>query len=134
MALVFHPERGTILLCDFSGFYEPEMVKRRPVVVLSPQWKNRPGLCTVVALSTTEPYPIFPYHDKFLIDPPLPIPYHSPIQWIKGDMVYSLSLNRLTFPRYKDKEMNRLYDMRIVSPDVMRLIENCVLAGICINR
>jgi mRNA interferase MazF len=31
MPLKFHPEPGTILICDYTtGFIAPEMVKRRP--------------------------------------------------------------------------------------------------------
>lgn len=61
MAIREHPPLGTLLLCDFgSGFKPPEMVKRRLVVVISPRIKARPGLCTVVALSTTLPKPVWP--------------------------------------------------------------------------
>lgn len=41
MALRFHPKPGTILMCDFdTGFQVPEMVKKRPVIVLSPKRKR----------------------------------------------------------------------------------------------
>jgi uncharacterized protein YifN (PemK superfamily) len=56
MPLTYHPETGTILICDYNlggGFIEPEMVKRRPVVVISPRFRHRDWLCTVVPLSTT---------------------------------------------------------------------------------
>src|SRR3546814_14006270 len=37
-----HPVTGTILTCDFNvGFTQPEMIKRRPVVVISPKIANR---------------------------------------------------------------------------------------------
>ena len=63
MAIREHPPTGSILMCDFNaGFREPEMVKRRPVVVISPKIRARPGLCTVVALSTTVPAPVMDYH------------------------------------------------------------------------
>ena len=56
MALTFHPKPGTILMCDFSaGFKAPEMVKVRPVIVVSPKRKHCSGLCTVVAISTVTP-------------------------------------------------------------------------------
>jgi uncharacterized protein YifN (PemK superfamily) len=43
--LKFHPEPGTILICDYStGFKKPEMVKKRPVVTISPRLKRRDGL------------------------------------------------------------------------------------------
>jgi len=28
MAIQYHPEQGTIVVCDFDGFVAPEMVKR----------------------------------------------------------------------------------------------------------
>lgn len=58
-----HPQTGTVMLCDFNaGFRVPEMVKRRPCVVISPKIASRPGLCTVVALSTDRPNPVMSYH------------------------------------------------------------------------
>ena len=52
--LKFHPEPGTILICDYStGFRLPEMVKKRPVVTISPRLKRRDGLITVVPLSVS---------------------------------------------------------------------------------
>ncbi|WP_210210156.1 type II toxin-antitoxin system PemK/MazF family toxin [Rhodopseudomonas palustris] len=59
MTLKFHPEPGTILICDYStGFKAPEMVKKRPVVTVSPRLKRRDGLVTVVPLSTSRPEPV----------------------------------------------------------------------------
>lgn len=76
VAIREHPKIGTILICDFDqGFKEPEMVKRRPVIVVSPKISTRPGLCTVVALSTTEPRPKMPFHCEIDLDPPLPPPW-----------------------------------------------------------
>ncbi|QQG36900.1 MAG: type II toxin-antitoxin system PemK/MazF family toxin [Micavibrio aeruginosavorus] len=49
MSIAEHPNKGSILLCDFNhGFVAPEMVKRRPVIVISPKIHGRVGLCTVV--------------------------------------------------------------------------------------
>lgn len=55
MALKFQPKEKTVVMCDFSGFKEPEMVKVRPVVVLA-KHKHNARLVTIVPLSTTEPY------------------------------------------------------------------------------
>jgi len=52
MSIPYHPEQGTILICDFKGFIDPEMVKRRPVVVVSPRLRQRGKLCAVVPLGT----------------------------------------------------------------------------------
>ncbi|WP_198669160.1 type II toxin-antitoxin system PemK/MazF family toxin [Elioraea thermophila] len=56
MPILYPVAAGTILLCDDdTGFRPPEMVKRRPVVVVSPRLPHRDGLATVVPLSTTAP-------------------------------------------------------------------------------
>lgn len=95
MSITFHPEQGTIVICDFTGFVVPEMVKRRPAVVISPRLRTRTGLCTVVPLSTTPPAPIAPYHCKLHVTPTLPKPYDAPYHWVKADMVYTVSFARL---------------------------------------
>jgi uncharacterized protein YifN (PemK superfamily) len=128
---IFYPvERGTILICDFIGFSEPEMVHRRPVIVLSPKVNHRPDLCTIVPLSTTEPFPVFPWNSRIRIDPLLPAPYDSEYQWIKGDMVYSLSWRRFYIPRYRDEEKNRVNVLRQLDAENMMEVERCVLAGL----
>lgn len=63
MTIREHPAIGTVLMCEFEpGFRVPEMVKRRPVVVISPKIAARPGLCMIVSLSTTPPDPVMQYH------------------------------------------------------------------------
>ena len=43
MAIQEHPHIGTVLFCDFGhGFIEPEMVKRLPVIVISPRRQISP--------------------------------------------------------------------------------------------
>ncbi|WP_293675629.1 type II toxin-antitoxin system PemK/MazF family toxin, partial [Thiolapillus sp.] len=98
MPIQIHPEQGTIVICDFKGFVPPEMVKRRPAVVISPRLRRRQHLCTVVPLSTTPPNPVAAYHHKFTLDPVLPKPYNSKIQWVKADMLYTVSFDRLYLP------------------------------------
>lgn len=83
-----------ILMCDFStGFREPEMVKVRPVIVLSPQRHNR-ETCIVVPLSTTEPDPIESFHHK-LENESLPSRLQREVNWVKGNMVTTVALHRL---------------------------------------
>lgn len=72
------------------------MVKRRPVIVLSPKISARPGLCTVVALSTSPPKPIMAYHCQVDFDPPLPDRMASKGVWVKGDMVAAVGFHRLS--------------------------------------
>lgn len=127
MALSYHPEIGTIVICDFDGI-EPEMVKRRPAVTISPRFRHREGLCTVVPLSTTEPEPIMPYHYKLKLDEPLPPPYDSPFHWVKADMLATVSFNRLFLPRKgKDDKGKREYVVKVVEEIDLRNIRECVL-------
>ncbi len=132
MAIGEHPATGTILICDFdSSFKEPEMVKPRPVVVISPKIAARPGLCTVVALSTTPPKFVMPYHCRVVIDPPLPQRWGNDDVWIKGDMIYAVGFHRLNLIRLgKDANGKRLYRFDTMSANQMKDIKACVLKGL----
>ena len=74
MALLFSPKPGMILMCDYRGSIPPEMPKVRPVLVVSPTFKNRPNLSAVVPLSTTVPDPVEDYHYQLTLTSPLPAP------------------------------------------------------------
>jgi len=63
MPLKFQPKAGSVVICDFHGFVVPEMVKKRPVVIIA-KHKHNSQLVTVVPLSTTQPKPVAPYHHK----------------------------------------------------------------------
>ncbi|MDF0603325.1 type II toxin-antitoxin system PemK/MazF family toxin [Psychromarinibacter sp. C21-152] len=111
MAIREHPTIGTVVTCNFqSGFVAPEMVGRRPVVVISPKMKGRPGLCTIVALSTTPPDPVRQYHCQIDIRPRLPDPWRSEGVWVKGDMINAVGFHRLDLIRLgKDPYGKRRY-------------------------
>ena len=131
MSIQYHPETGTILICDFSGFVPPEMVKRRPVIVVSPRFREREKLCTVVPLSTTAPNKIAPYHFQLYLNPPLPPPYDSGIHWVKADMLYTVSFTRLYMPFFgKDASGRRQYDIRVVEPYDLTKIKEWVRYGL----
>ena len=55
MPLRFFPRAGQVFVCDFTSFKEPEMTKKRPVIVISPRLPYRSDIVTVVPLSTTPP-------------------------------------------------------------------------------
>lgn len=95
MPLTFHPHPGTVLICDFNtGFIAPEMIKRRPVVVISPRPRRSNQLCTIVPLSTTAPDPVEPFHHR--MDPrSLPGKLAKRETWAKCDMLATVSLERL---------------------------------------
>jgi mRNA interferase MazF len=98
LPLTFHPGPGTIVICDFStGFRPPEMVKVRPVVVISPR-RRTIQLVTVVPLSSTAPVPPEPWHYRLL--PGAYPPARGPI-WAKCDMVQTVGLARLDRVRAK---------------------------------
>lgn len=119
MALKYQPKEKSVVMCDFSGFIAPEMVKTRPVVVISKHKKNG-GLVTIVPLSTTKPEPLEPYHYPM---PSNPLPDKSNIQcWAKCDMVYTVSLARLD--RYKLKK--REYIVPVINNEDFEQIQKAV--------
>jgi mRNA interferase MazF len=94
MAISFYPRAGQILMCDFSGFREPEMNKIRPVIVISPRLPNRSEIVAVVPISLTAPVKDFPfvvrlsknYHPSESDDLPC---------WAKCDMLLNIGRFRL---------------------------------------
>ena len=108
MSIKLHPDQGEVLICDFSGTVPPEICKRRPVVVLTPRLRRVNRLLTVVPLSTTAPNPAQLWHTKLTVN--LPKPYDSPIVWLKGDNLMTVSYDRL-FPLKagKDQYGKRIY-------------------------
>jgi mRNA interferase MazF len=131
MAIQFHPEPGTIVICDFDGLKAPEITKRRPAIVMSPRFRNRGNLCTVVPLSTTAPQPVMPYHFRLYMEQQLPYPFAADMHWIKADMVYTVSFERLFLPfAGKDELGRRVYDVRVIEPNELVAIRRCLLHGL----
>ena len=135
MTLQFHPKRGTILECNFSGYIMPEIDKKRTVVVISPQLDDRAKLCTVVPLSLTKPNVIKDYHLEIFFNPQLPYPYESESKWLKGDLIYSVSFSRLNLLRTGfDASGKRTYDKRILDEAIMQQVEHCIMCGLGIKH
>lgn len=132
MAIQYHPGQGAVVIVDFDqGFKTPEMVKRRPALVICPQIATRPGLCTVVALSTTAPNLVMPYHAEITLPFKLPAPYDSETMWIKGDMVNSVGFHRIDLLRLpKDKSGARRYLTTPVGPELLRTAHHCLLKSL----
>lgn len=92
--LNFYPRAGQILVCRFDGFREPEMVKTRPIIVVSPKLPYRSDIVCVVPISTTAPMHDLPfvvrlsknYHPKEPDDLPC---------WAKCDMIMNIGRWRL---------------------------------------
>jgi uncharacterized protein YifN (PemK superfamily) len=134
--LKFHPEPGTILICDYStGFRVPEMVKKRPVVTISPRLKRRDGLITVVPLSTTTPNPVCDHHCKIKMDPVLPRPFDSAEVWVKADMVATVGFARLDLIRTpREPFSGRKYLTPRLKPEDLKTVYQCVLHAIGIGH
>jgi len=93
MALLFQPKPRSIVICDFNGFIEPEIIKKRPVVVIAAHKRNS-KLVTVVPLSTTAPNLVEAHHYR-LKQNPLPDSSPSTVVWAKCDMLAVVSIERL---------------------------------------
>jgi mRNA interferase MazF len=124
MAITFHPNRGTILMCDFSGFREPEMVKTRPVVVLSGKGV---GLITIVPLSTVQPEPLEKWHHE-MNPKSLPENLRDRTCWAKCDMIATLSAERMDLIRTgRGPDGRRTYYSARISAADLAAIELCVI-------
>ena len=128
MALKFHPQPGAVLLCDYAtGFKVPEMVKIRPVIIVSPRFRERPGLSTVVPLSTTPPIPVMPYHCEVSPTPVAPPPYDTGTVWAKADMVATISQDRLKPFHYRPTPgAQRKYVYPTITADELDAVRHCV--------
>jgi mRNA interferase MazF len=131
MAISFHPQSGAVVVCTFDMLRTPEITKRRPVIVISPNFKSRDNLCTVVPLSKSAPEQVMPYHHKIFWDPLLPEPYTNPSSWVLGDMIYTVSFERLKLLHIgKDANGKRINDNRVLPPEEFKSVRKAVLNGI----
>jgi uncharacterized protein YifN (PemK superfamily) len=94
MALPFMPLPGSIVICDFVGYREPEMVKKRRVaVVSSSRLFKKPSDATVIVvpLSELELQPLLPWHHG------IEGGRYAGLRacWAKGDLVAHVGLGRL---------------------------------------
>jgi mRNA interferase MazF len=123
---------GTILLCDYSlgGFREPEMVKRRPAIVLSPRLPFRDWLCSVVPLSSSPPLHLVDYVVQLTL-PALPAPFEEPVCWAKCDMVATVSFKRLDlFRTGRDQFGKRKYIHPVLAAEDFDRVRQGVLAAL----
>lgn len=123
---MFYPKAGHVLICDFErGFVTPEMVKARPVVVVSKSELHSRRLCTVVPLSTTAPHDEFDWH-VLLAQNPLPETLgYKPI-WAKCDMVYTVSFDRLDKPHRKTRGKREYFTTRLGQSDLDAIIQGII--------
>lgn len=124
MPLLYHPAPGTIVMCDYgTGFILPEMVKVRPVVIISRRFRSRSKLCTVVPLSSTEPRPLEPYHHR-LSEGAYPPARRA--MWAKCDMLATVSIDRLDRIKTRGTGSKRSYTTFAMPADDMVAIKACV--------
>jgi uncharacterized protein YifN (PemK superfamily) len=95
MPIAFVPYPGTVLMCDYrTGFRPPEMVKRRPVVVMATKPRHSRGPYLVVPLSTARPRPVELFHVRipagryWFLSPTLDV-------WAKCDVIAAVAPFRL---------------------------------------
>ena len=129
MAIKLPPNQGEILICDFSGSVEPEIGKKRPVIVLTPRFRRIQRLLTVIPLSTTAPSPVQSWHTRIRVD--LTSPYESPECWAKCDLIQTVSWERLSlFRAGKDCDGKRIYPRIVLDEKSMEQVWECVLHGL----
>lgn len=113
----FYPKHRHVLMCDFErGFVAPEMVKRRPVVVISKAETHGRRLCTVVPLSTTPCVPEMDWHYLLQQNPLRGTPPHTSV-WAKCDMLYTVSFDRLDKPHTKSRQGRQYYVPKLCEAD-----------------
>lgn len=137
MAITFHPPAGQILMCDFAGFKEPEMVKKRPVIVVTGQISGRGKLATIVPLSTAEPERIRAYHYKIPKESmPMLGHFQSKDSWVKGDMIYTVGFDRLSLIMLgkRGNDGKRLYFKEKLSQAHISKIHQCILHGLNLGK
>ena len=89
-----------VFLCDYSGYIQPEIVKTRPVVVVSPR-RHTIALADVTALvvplSKQRPRVAQTWHVA------IPSGKYAAIDacWAKGDLISHVTLARLSFLRHR---------------------------------
>lgn len=124
------PAPGTIVIVDLTEFSEPEMNKRRPAVILSPPLKGRHHLCTIVPLSQTPPEDPQSHHLLIKFKTELPYPFLGKERWLKGDMVFTAKIDRLSFMFRRGPRGERIRDARALDAETFEKVRACVRAGL----
>ena len=133
MSIRYAVSPGTLLLCDYAlgGFVPPEMVKRRPAIVVSPRLPHRDGLCAVVPLSTTPPLRPVNYVVELVLETALPAPFDSSTMWAKCDMIATVSFDRLDlFRTGRDQQGKRKYLTMRLDAETLERIRTGIRAGL----
>jgi uncharacterized protein YifN (PemK superfamily) len=125
MSLNFFPRAGQVYVCDFSGFKEPEMIKPRPVIVVSPKLPHRSEIVAIVPISLTAPIHNLPFcyrlSKNYHPDEPDDLPC-----WAKADMLMNIGLYRLS----AFKVGVRKYAYPTLTADDLAAVRHAVLCGL----
>ena len=121
MPIKHPPYSGQIIICDYTGFIVPEMVKKRPVVVVSPKPRSANRLCVVIPLSTTAPHNLESHHIEIVLpDELVSIAGFSKKCWAKCNMINTVSYQRLELVRFsRNASGKRNYSYHRVGEDVL---------------
>lgn len=131
MGLMYYPNPGEILLCNYnSGFILPEMTKIRPVAVVSPRLRRRAELVGVVPLSTSEPHETEDHHCRIELANPLPPPFDSAVMWAKCDMLATVAKSRLDRFRGGRKGGSRTFLSGQLDPVQVKALRSAILCGL----
>jgi uncharacterized protein YifN (PemK superfamily) len=129
MALLFHPRAGQVFMCDFSGHKVPEMVKPRPVIIVSPRLPHRSAIVAIVPISLTPPKHSLPFCFRLSRNYHPEEPDDLPC-WAKADMLLNLGTYRLT----AFKVGRRKYAYPTLSGDDLAGVRHAILCGLGLDR
>lgn len=130
----FHPRIGSVVICDFNrtdmpqqellvdGFEKPEMVKKRPAIVVSYD-KMGGRLCTIVPLSQTPPDKRQPWHHRLEV---VPTELQGFGSWAKCDMITTVAFDRLERLRVSHCG-TRVYVMPRISDADLKAVQKAIL-------
>jgi len=127
MAIQFSLPIGTLVLCDYTagGFRPPEMIKRRPAIIVSPRLPHRDGLCSVIPISTSFSGRVLPYVVELQLNIELPAPFAATTVWAKCDMIATVGFRRLDmFRTERDHSGQRRYLKPRLSGDQLAAVQH----------
>lgn len=136
MALTFPPSPGDIFMCEFPAcFSAPEMVKTRPVIVVSPRLQGRRDLAAVVPISNSAPDPPCPHHCEIRVALlPAFMQATGGNRWAKCDMIYTFNISRLSpIEKRRRSYEKRTYEYRKLDLESLQAVRRAAASGLGID-
>lgn len=87
-------------------------------------------MCAIAPFSTREPRVKHAHHMLIRFDPLLPGPYDATEMWLKGDIVLTVAFHRLRLLFSGWNGGQRVYDVRVLAPEVLAQVKACIRAGL----